>query len=203
MPSLTTAVFDLGNVLIEWHPAYLYRKMFATEADMDAFLALLRRYDLDRRLDIGESFAVATADLVRDHPEHAAAIAAYADRFDEMIPGPIEGTVALLQALRARNVPTYALSNWAAPLFTASRQRFASFMDGFKGILISGNERLVKPDPRFFALLTSRYGVQPARALFIDDRPENVAAAEALGFAGHLFTTPEALSASLGALALL
>jgi 2-haloacid dehalogenase len=197
------AVFDLGGVLIEWDPRHLYRRLFnGDEAAMEDFLATVCTPEWNRCQDAGRSFAEAEAEAVARHPDKRALIAAWWEHFDEMAPCAIEGTVAVLARLRARGVPLYALSNWSAETFARSRGRFP-FLEWFRGIVVSGQERMIKPDPRLYALLLERYDIDPARAVFIDDVPANTAAAEACGMHAIRFVSPEQLTAELEALGLL
>jgi len=197
------AVFDLGGVLIEWDPRHLYRRLFAgDEAAMEQFLATVCTPEWNRCQDAGRSFAEAEAEAIARHPDKRALIAAWREHFDEMVPGAIAGTVAVLARLHARAVPLYALSNWSAETFALSRARFP-FLEWFRGIVISGQEGIIKPDPRIFALLLERYGIDPARAVFIDDVPANTAAAEACGMHAITFASPAQLTGELEALGLL
>jgi 2-haloacid dehalogenase len=196
-------IFDLGGVLIDWNPRHLYRKLFGgDEAKMEEFLATICTPDWNLRQDAGRSYAEAVAALTERHPEHRALIAAWGERFDETMRGPIDGTVEILAELRARPVPLYALTNWSAETFPIGRRRFP-FMDWFQGIVVSGEEGLVKPDPRIFELLLDRYGLAARRAVFIDDNARNAAAATALGMHGIHFTDPPALRRELAGLGLL
>ena len=197
------AVFDLGGVLIEWDPRHLYRRLFnGDEEAMENFLATVCTPEWNRRQDAGRCFAEAEAEAIARHPDKRALIKAWWEHFDEMAPGAIEGTVAVLARLRARGVPLYALSNWSAETFARSRSRFP-FLEWFRGIVVSGAERLIKPDPRLFAVLLERYGIDPARAVFIDDVAVNTAAAEACGMQGIHFVSPEQLATELEAAGLL
>ncbi len=197
------AVFDLGGVLIEWNPRHLYRRLFkGDEAAMEEFLATVCTPEWNRRQDAGRTFAEAEAEAVARHPDKRALIAAWRARFNEMVPGAIPGTVAVLARLRARGVALYALSNWSAETFALSRSRFP-FLEWFAGIVISGQEGIIKPDPRIFALLLERHNIDPARAVFIDDVPANTAAAEAFGMRGITFISPDQLTAELEVLGML
>jgi 2-haloacid dehalogenase len=142
------------------------------------------------------------AELVGRHPEHAAAITAYHERWPEMLAGDIPGAVAVLAELRGAGVPLYALTNWSAETFVVARQRFG-FLEWFDGVLVSGEERLVKPDPAIFALLADRFGLDPPATFYVDDSAANVAAARALGFDAARFTGPGRLRRDLVARRLL
>ena len=190
-PSPTIAVFDLGGVLIDWNPRHLYRKLFGgDDTAMEQFLASVCTQDWNECQDAGRSFAEAVEVLCVDHPDKRALIEAWGLRFDEMMAGPIHGTVEILAALRARGVPLYALSNWSAETYPVAERRF-DFLGWFRGVLISGRESVKKPDPRIFQLLLERYGIAPADAVYVDDSPRNVAAAAALGIHAVHFSGPD------------
>lgn len=201
--SRRVVVFDLGGVLIEWNPRYLYRKLFAgDDAAMEHFLAEVCTEEWNERQDAGRTFADAVAALRPAHADKLHLIEAWRHRFDEMIPGAIDGTVAIVDELKQRGVPLYALSNWSAETFPAQRPRFP-FLAHFEGIVVSGNEGVIKPDPRIFRILLERHGIDPAEAVFIDDNPRNAAAATALGIHGIHFRSPDHLRGELAQLGLL
>ena len=185
-------VFDIGNVLIGWDPRVLYRKIFATEDEVAWFLGDVCTPDWNLEQDRGRSFADAIAEATARHPAYADAIAAYHHRWAETILGPIAGTVAILDELAAQGTPLYAITNWHQDKFRETRGRF-SFLDRFRDIVVSGDERVVKPDPAIYRLLLDRNGLQASSCVFIDDSPKNVAGAEAVGMKAHHFTSPEAL----------
>ena len=195
-------VFDLGGVLIDWDPRYLYRKLLADEAAVEEFLATVCTPEWNAELDRGRPFAEGVAELVERHPEHAAAIAAYHERWPEMVAGDIPGTVEVLAELRAAGVPLYALTNWSAETFAITRGRF-EFLEWFDGLLVSGEERVTKPDPAIFQLLLDRSGLDPTATVFVDDSEANVAAARRLGFDAIRFTGHEELRRELVARRLL
>lgn len=203
IPHRSIAVFDLGGVLIDWNPRHLYRKIFgADEAAMEDFLANVCTSAWNSQQDAGRPFAEACASLKLEHPNHAEAIDAWFERQQEMIAGPIQGTVDILAELRARGLPIYALSNWSAETFPLSLKRF-DFLHWFRGILLSGDVRLLKPDPRIFELFFETHNIDPAHTVYIDDLPPNVRAATALGMHGIVFTDPPALRKKLEQLGLL
>ena len=191
------AVFDLGGVLIDWDPRYLYRKLLADEAAVEEFLATVCTPEWNAEQDRGRPFAEGVAELVERHPVHAAAITAYHERWTEMLGGDIAGTVELLDELRDTGVPLYALTNWSAETFGIARERYR-FLEWFDGVLVSGEERMVKPDPSIFQLLLDRFGLDPGAAFYVDDSPANVAAASELGFDAVRFTGPGQLRRDLG-----
>jgi 2-haloacid dehalogenase len=200
--AVKAAVFDLGGVLIDWDPRYLYRKLLADEGEVEEFLATVCTPEWNAEQDRGRPFAEGVAELVERHPAHAAAIAAFHERWPEMLGGDIPGAVELLAELRATGLPLYALTNWSAETFVVARERFA-FLDWFDGLLVSGEERIIKPDPAIFELLLDRFGLDPGSTFYVDDSPANVAAAAALGLDAVRFTGPERLRRDLAARRLL
>jgi 2-haloacid dehalogenase len=196
-------VFDLGGVLIDWDPRHLYRKLFAgDEAAVEHFLATVCTHEWNRCQDAGRSFADGARLLKSEHPDKAELIDAYHARFDEMIAGPVAGAVEILAELRDRDTPLYGLTNWSAETYPAALERFA-FLRWFRGILVSGEVAVIKPDPRIFALLIERFAVEPQRAVYIDDVEANVAAARPFGIHAIHFTTPARLREELVGLGLL
>lgn len=175
-----TVVFDLGGVLVDWNPRYLYRPLFEDEAAMERFLAEVCTSQWNERQDEGRPWAEAIAELSARFPQHASLIAAYRERWYDMLSGPIAPSVAILEALHERGVPLYALTNWSQETFPMARQRF-TFMDAFIDIMVSGEERLIKPDPVIFQRMLQRFELDPERTIYIDDAPRNVAAAARLG----------------------
>jgi 2-haloacid dehalogenase len=202
MMATDAVVFDLGGVLIDWDPRYLYRKLLADEAAVEEFLATVCTPEWNAEQDRGRPFAEAVAELVERHPAHAAAIAAYHERWTEMLGGEVPGTVAVLAELRAAGVPLYALSNWSAETFRLTRGRFP-FLEWFDGLVVSGEERVTKPDRRIFELLIERFGLVPAATVFVDDSPANVAAARDLGIDAVRFRDADGLRRDLAARGLL
>jgi 2-haloacid dehalogenase len=201
-PVVTTVVFDLGGVLIDWDPRYLYRTLFDDDAEMEAFLATVTTPEWNLAQDAGRSWAEAIEELAARHPEHRERIEAYWHRWPETLGEAIEPTVRVLAELHDRGIRLLALSNWSAETFPLARPRYP-FLEWFDGIVISGEERMVKPDPRLFAVLLDRYGVQPAATVFIDDQPRNVEAADRLGFRAIRFVDAATLRAELASLGLL
>jgi len=196
-------VFDLGGVLIDWNPRHLYRKLFkGNDAAMEEFLATVCTEEWNERQDAGRSFADAVAELLPRHADKADLIEAFGRRFGEMIPGAIDGTVDILADLKRAGVPRYALTNWSAETFPPQRRRF-EFLSWFDGIVVSGDEGVIKPDPRIFRILLERHRIAPEEAVFIDDNPRNAAAAAALGIHGIHFRSPKLLRRDLETLGLL
>jgi 2-haloacid dehalogenase len=198
-------IFDLGGVLINWDPRHLYRRLFAgDDAAMERFLAEVCTPDWNHGLDAGRPFAEAVAELVARHPRERARIEAYRHRWLEMVAGPIQPTVALLAELDAAGVPLWALTNWSAETFALVRPDPAyRFLDRFRRIFVSGELRLVKPDPAIFCHLLDAIGAAPGECLFVDDAERNVAAAAELGLCAHRFTDAGRLRVELAGLGLL
>ena len=197
-----TVVFDLGGVLLDWNPRHLYRKLFADEASMEAFLANVCTGAWNERQDAGRPFAEAVAELAPKHPDKLHLINAWRERFGEMIAGAIEGTVDVVRELKAREVPLYALTNWSAETFPGERPRFP-FLEWFDGIVVSGEERCMKPDERIFRILLDRYRLAASETVFVDDNPRNARAASAVGMHGIHFQSPQQLRNELAVLGLL
>ncbi len=194
---ISTIVFDLGGVLVDWNPRYLFTRLFDDHAEMEYFLREVCSPSWNEQQDAGRSWADATALLIEQHPEYAQQIIAYWKRWPEMLRGAIDGSVQLLEQLRQNNSHRLlALTNWSAETFAHARQRF-DFLRYFEGILVSGAEKLKKPDPRIYQLLFKRYSLNATECLFIDDSLPNVKAAKALGMEAIYFRSPERLRAAL------
>ncbi len=195
--SIDAVVFDLGGVLIDWNPRYLYAKLFpGDEAAMENFLSQVVTPQWNERQDAGRSFAEGVAELQGRHPRHAGLIEAYMTRWEEMLGGEFVDSVAVLEGLRRRRVPLYGLTNWSREKFPIARQRF-DFLDWFEGIVVSGEEGVAKPDPGIFRILLDRYALDARNLLFIDDSPVNVEVAEGLGFHTHLFKSARGLQRAI------
>jgi 2-haloacid dehalogenase len=200
MPGLpSNIVFDVGNVLLAWDPRHLYRKIFDDPARMEWFLAHVFNATVNLECDRGLAFAEAVAMLTARYPEHAEAIRAFDTRWPEMVPGPIDGTVALLEEIRRLGIPDYAITNFSREKFPLAAARFA-FLRAFRMVVVSGEEGLVKPDRAIYELFLSRAGLVAESCVFIDDSPANVAGARAVGMHALQFRDPETLRADLRAL---
>jgi 2-haloacid dehalogenase len=196
-------VFDLGGVLIDWNPRYLYRPHFAgDEHAMEHFLTHICPGDWNHEIDAGKRFADAVAERQRLFPDHAELIALWESGWETMLGKPIVETVAILEELKAKGVRLYALTNWSFETFPVARRRFA-FLQWFQDIVISGEVKLAKPDPRIFELARTRWRLEPASTIYIDDAPRNVESARKLGFQALHFQEPARLRTELTALGLL
>jgi len=191
-----TVVFDLGGVLIDWDPRHLYRKLIPDEAEMERFLDEVCTHDWNVHQDAGRTIAEAVAERVALYPDYTPLIEAYYDRWQEMVPGAIDGTVELLAELKALGTPLYALTNFSRETFPRTRERF-EFFGWFDGVLVSGQVGLIKPDRRIYELLCSTFAIEPGNALFIDDRQDNVDGARAAGMDAVRFSSPEQLRSDL------
>ena len=190
---IDTVIFDLGGVLIDWNPRYLYRKIISDESRMEYFLANIAASDWNEQQDAGRPVAEGMAELAGRHPEWQNEIHAFYGRWEEMLGGPIHGSVDVLSELKdAREVRLLALTNWSAETFPIARKHYG-FLEWFEGILVSGEEKLKKPDRRFYRLLFERFNVEPERSVFIDDSERNVEAARECGLNAIHFESPEAL----------
>jgi 2-haloacid dehalogenase len=194
-PPVEAVVFDLGGVLIDWDPRHLYRRLIADEATREWFLTEVCSPAWNAEQDAGRTWVEAVAEATARHPDQAELIRAYADRWPEMIAGDIPETVAVLEALAARGVPLYALTNWSHETFHHARARFR-WLEHFRDILVSGEVGMKKPDPRIFRLMLERIGVEPAAVVLIDDVVDNVEGARALGIQAVHFTSPAGLRAN-------
>jgi 2-haloacid dehalogenase len=199
----TAVVFDVGMVLHRWSPRDLYAKLIDDPATLDAFLAEVVTHEWHFQHDAGRDFADTSAELIARHPEHRALIEAWGPNFLDTLPGPVEGMIELVEALDARGVPLFGITNFSHEFWPPFRAREAALFDRFRDIVVSGDEKLVKPDPAIYALALRRFGLARGEGLFVDDRLENVEAADRAGFAGHHFTGAGALRERLERLGLL
>lgn len=196
---VTAVVFDLGGVLIDWNPRHLYRHVFAGDtAAMEHFLANVCTPAWNHQQDLGRTWAEAVAECSARFPEHADLIRLYAERWDEMVAGAIEPTVDILKALKAAGWPLYAITNFSAETYPRMVERF-SFLQLFDGIVVSGYERVGKPDRAIYQILFERYRLEPGDCLFIDDAVLNVEGSEAAGMPAIHYRTPRQLASDLAA----
>ena len=189
-------IFDIGMVLIQWDPRNLYRKIFDDETKMEWFLANVCTSAWNLEQDRGRSFAEAVTQITPHHPEYASEIEAFDKRWAEMIPGVIEGSVDILEALHKKGAPLYAITNWNQDKFNETKLNYP-FLNLFRDIVVSGDEKLIKPDPKIFEICLKRNKLNAADCLFIDDSEKNVRGAEAVGMQAHYFTTPDKLRIDL------
>lgn len=191
-----TVVFDIGNVLVRWDPRHLYRKVFEDENQMEWFLREVCTNEWNIEQDRGRSWEEAVALLVERHPEWADQIRAYHERWHETITGVFDDNVALLERLAGSGEPVYAITNFSGDKFREAQERFP-FLKRFTGVVVSGDERLVKPDRAIFDLFFSRYGLKPGECIFIDDSRANIETARALGMHTVHYVEPMDVTAAL------
>jgi 2-haloacid dehalogenase len=190
-------ILDFGNVLVKWEPERVYAEYFGNEAKTWWFLRHVADNDWRLRIDAGESQNACIAELQSKFPEYAEAIAIYRDRWREMLTGEMPGMRQLLHELQTANYHLYGLTNWSMETFPAARERFG-ILQMIDRYVVSGAEGLVKPDARLFRVLLDRYHLQAEECVFVDDNPDNVAAANALGMEGIVFTGADSLRKHLG-----
>jgi 2-haloacid dehalogenase len=181
MANINTIVFDLGGVLIDWNPRFVYRTIFKTEEEIDWFFENICTHNWNEQQDAGYPIAKATEELVVLHPDWEKEIRAYYGRWIEMLGGPIQDTVDLFRQIKQKpEIKTYTLTNWSAETFPLALDRF-DFLHWFDGRLVSGEEKTRKPFPDFYQKLIDKFSINPAQAVFIDDNLRNVKAAEEHG----------------------
>jgi len=191
------ALFDLGGVILDWSPARLYRQIFSDRAECDRFLSTVCTMDWHLRHDAGVSFADNAAPLIARYPQYESQIRAWGGRWMEMFDGCIAGSERLIESLTGRGCPLYALSNIPSEAWPQVRGAFP-VLSRFRQVVVSGDVKLVKPDPKIFHYtLTQMGGPSPDEVLFIDDAPKNIATADALGFRTHLFRGASGLERAL------
>ena len=197
MTTPSTVVFDLGGVLIDWNPRHLYRDLFrGDEAAMERFLTEVCSPAWNEQQDGGRPIAEAEAELLARHPDQAEMIRAFYGQFDRMMRDQIHGTVGVLEDLHAAGVPLYGLTNWSAETFHHGPRRF-DFFRRFRGVVVSGEIRMKKPDRAIFEHLLQRFGLAGTDCVFVDDSPRNVVGAREAGLHALHFTSPEALRRDL------
>lgn len=195
---IKAVVFDLGGVLVDWNPRYLYRNLIADEQVMEDFLANVCTDAWNYQMDLGRNRQEAVDELIARFPQHTDWITAFKTRWIEMIDGPIHESVDILMDLKRRGYPVYALSNWNDETFQLALSDLP-FLRLFDGRIVSGEVKLGKPDPAIYQLLLSRFNLNPREIVFIDDREENVVAARNLGIESIRFISPAQLERDLAA----
>ncbi len=189
MSNIDAVVFDIGNVLIGWQPEQFYDGVVGADRRA-AMFAAVDLHGMNERVDRGENFAAMVAETVTAYPDFAPEIQMWHDRWLDMAAPVIDHSVRLLRALRRAGVPVFALSNFGVETFALAEKHYP-FLEEFDRRFISGQMRVTKPAPEIYAAVEAESGIAPSALLFADDRPDNIAAAEARGWRGHLFTTPQ------------
>ncbi len=200
--SVRAVVFDVGNVLYHWSMRHLFAQLIADAGELDWFMATVVTDEWHFQHDAGRALDEMVAERIAEFPDQADRIRAYATRFNDTIPGPVAGMITLVEELYARDVPIYGITNFGAELWAGFRPT-APVFDRFRDIIVSGVEKLVKPDPAIYALALKRFGLAEGEGIFIDDRLENIVAARANGFAGHHFADAVSLRQQLVELGLI
>ncbi len=191
-----SVIFDVGRVLFDWDLRYLFAKLIAGKDELEWFVTNVVTPGWHFQHDAGRALAEMVPERKAEFPDHAPLIDAYAARFNETIPGPMPGSLELVERLDAAGVPLFAITNFGHEFWEAFRPTQPVF-DRFQGIIVSGTEKLLKPDPAIYRLAIERFGIDPAGALFIDDNAANVTGAESVGIAGHLFKDAATLESEL------
>lgn len=194
--SIAAVVFDIGGVLLDWNPRHLYRNLIPDPASLEEFLGRICTPQWHLAHDLGADTEQSCQELAGQHPAKADLIMAWARRTEEMVAGQIDAGVQVLAEVKGAGLPCYALSNMEADTFALRRDRFA-FFGMFDGCVISGIERVAKPDPKIFEILLARYDLAPSSTLFIDDAEPNVAAARELGMVAIRYASAGQLRADL------
>ncbi len=189
-------IFDFGGVLIDWNPRHLYRKIFEDENEMEWFLANVCSSEWNLIHDKGAKFAESIPTLQAKYPRYSKEIESYYSRWAEMIGGEIKGSVEILHELQTKDYTVYGLTNWSAETFSIVYNKL-EFLRSLDGIVMSGEEKLVKPDPQLFDILLTRYNLKPESCVFIDDSLPNCKTAKTMGFITIPFTSPENLRLAL------
>ncbi len=201
--AIDTVIFDVGKVLVEWDIRALYRKLIDDPDQLEWFVREVVTPAWHHQHDEGRAFADTSAELIAAYPAHAGLIRAFGPRFGETLGAILPGMRTLVRDLAARDVPLYAITNFSGEFWPDFHAREAELFAPFRGILVSGSEKLVKPDPAIYRLALDRFALEAGQCLFVDDRPENVAGAQSIGMAGHVFTGAEGLRATLADLGLI
>lgn len=200
---INTIIFDLGGVLVDWKPEYLYRKVFnGDEKKVQWFLTTICTSDWNAEQDSGRTIEEAENLKIAEFPEHEDLIRLYYNQWPQMFSGSIPENVNLFKALKdSGNYKIYALTNWSAEKWDKALELFPFFKD-FDGVIVSGQEKTRKPYPKIYNLIIDKYGINPEKAIFIDDNEENIIAAKALKFRGIHYKTPQQLRGELHSLQL-
>ena len=203
-PKIETIIFDLGGVLVDWNPEYLYTKIFKDDPNkMDWFLKTVCTTSWNMEQDTGRTFEQGSQILIQDYPEYKKEILVFYERWEEMLKGEINDTVLILNSLKELNkVKLYALTNWSAETFPIAKRRFG-FLQQFEGIVVSGEEKTRKPYSKIYEITLERYGLSPETCLFIDDSIDNVNAAKSLHINALHYTSALQLKSDLNQLGLL
>ena len=186
MSNIKNIIFDFGGLLVDWNPAYLYSKEIKDEAELNYFLKNVCTFDWNLQQDAGRTMVEATETLQKEFPEYKELIGYYYDRWDEMLGDDIKENVHVLEMLKQK-YPIYGLTNWSSETITIAYDKF-DFFELMEGIVVSGDEKLIKPDPKLYQVLLDRYDLKAEESLFIDDNLDNIKTAQKMGFKTIHFT---------------
>jgi 2-haloacid dehalogenase len=199
----TAVIFDVGRVLFDWDPRFLYERLIHDDRALEAFLRDVVTVDWHFQHDAGRPFAETSAELIARFPEHEALIRLWQPRFNDTIGDPMPSMHELVEELDAAGVPLYAITNFSGEFWPPFRAKHAALFDRFRDVVVSGDEKIVKPDPAIYRLALDRFGLAPHDAVFIDDNHDNVAGAEAVGITAFPFSDAETLRQDLARVGLL
>ncbi len=191
MTNINTIVFDLGGVLVDWNPDYVFKKIFSTDEEMQWFYKKICTSEWNEEQDAGRTLKEGTDLLIKQFPSHENNIRAFYDRWEEMLGGPIQASVDIFKEIKDRSIyKTYALTNWSAETFPIALERF-EFLHWFDGRLVSGEEKTRKPFLDIYEKLINRFTINPTTAIYIDDNIRNLYPAKELGFTTIHFKSPQ------------
>ena len=197
MNSIKNIIFDLGGVLIDWNPHYMYKKIIPNNEERTWFIDNICTLDWNEKQDGGRTIKEAVDELISIYPEHKENIIVYYDRWEEMLNGPIKGTVDIFKRIKEnKEFKTYALTNWSAETFPRALQLY-NFLHWFDGRVVSGEEKTRKPHKEIYDIILNRFNLLPEETIFIDDNLRNIKAAEDFGIKSIHFTSPESLNLEL------
>jgi 2-haloacid dehalogenase len=195
--NIKAIIFDYGGVLLDWNPRNLYRRYFPNNPEaLESFLAEINFMDWNAEQDRGRPFKEGIALLANQHPRHADLIYAFHDHWDETILGPISGSIEILKKLKQKGYPLYGLSNWSAETFPMMRRKY-DFFDTFDDMVISGEVKMIKPEPEIFNLLLKKIGLPSSECILIDDSDKNISTAQKIGFQTIHYQSPLQLESEL------
>ncbi|HSI17182.1 MAG TPA: HAD family phosphatase [Sphingomonas sp.] len=203
MPAPHAVIFDVGRVLVDWEIRFLYERLIPEGEALDAFLRDVVTPEWHFQHDAGRPFAETSAELTAQYPHHAELIQLFGPRFNDTNSSAIPGMPELLAELDSAGVPLFAITNFSGEFFPPFRRKYPDMFDRFRDIVVSGDEKMMKPDPAIYRLALDRFGLKAQEAVFVDDNRDNVAGAAALGIHAILFTDEPALRAELAGLGLL
>ena len=200
---VSTVIFDIGRVLYDWDPRFLYERLIPRGEALESFLRDVVTHDWHFQHDAGRDFADTSAELVALYPQHADLIAVWGPSFGDTIPGPIRGMHELAARLDDAGVPLFAITNFSHEFWPPFRAREAAMFDRFRDVVVSGVEKMVKPDPAIYRLALDRFGLRAESTVFIDDNATNIEGALSVGLIALHFTDEPTLRSDMRALGLL